>query len=168
LALQPLCWTLLLPALLQCMPAQGVLELLQAHLSTAAGSVTGLAQMCDVVAALDASGCGVQAAGMVRSGGAWCFCMCVDFSWQLQQLSYVGDTLLVAVREDEVRIQVVLLPLQVSQSLAASLAAGDTRGTLAVLLLAGHLLRRGAWGKGQYLGMLQQAGTTLQEGHAGR
>lgn len=66
LALQPLCWTLLLPALLQCMPAQGVLELLQAHLSTAAGSVTGLAQMCDVVAALEASGCSVQAAGMVR------------------------------------------------------------------------------------------------------
>lgn len=60
-----------------------------------------------------------------------------------------------------------MLPLQVSQSLAASLAAADTRSTLSVLLLAGHLLGRGAWGKGQYLAMLQQAGTTLQEGHAG-
>jgi hypothetical protein len=56
---------------------------------------------------------------------------------------------------------------QVSQSLAASLSAGDVRRCLAVLLLAGQLLTRGTWRKGCYLAMLQQARSAWQEGHAG-
>jgi hypothetical protein len=56
LAAEPLCWADIMPAALQCMPAQVMLEVVQENLSTAAGSVTGLSRLCDVMTALQACG----------------------------------------------------------------------------------------------------------------
>lgn len=56
----------MVPAVLQCMPLQAVLGLLQDSISTAAGSVTGVLQMCDAVVALGACGFSEAAADMVR------------------------------------------------------------------------------------------------------
>jgi hypothetical protein len=47
------------------MPAQAVLAMLQDTLSTAAGSVTGLARLCDIVMAVEACGHAEAVLGMV-------------------------------------------------------------------------------------------------------
>lgn len=71
-ALQPLCWTLLVPSVLQCMPLHDVLRQLQDSLSTAAGSVNGLAQMCEMVAAVSLCGCGAEASEAVSCAAPAC------------------------------------------------------------------------------------------------
>ena len=74
---------LIIPAALQCMQWDGVLEvvLTSEALVTAAGSVTGLACMCEMLAALAAAGCTyavVEAVRALQSGWA-----CVSCLWSL-------------------------------------------------------------------------------------
>lgn len=64
LAVQHLSWALVAGIL----PLQDVLSTLQGHLAAAAGSVTGISQMCDILAALGSGGHTHQVTGMVRYG----------------------------------------------------------------------------------------------------
>lgn len=91
--------------------------------------------------------------------------VCEYTSWHLP-CQLLPGACAVAVLSSSLVAAHVLLLVQVSQSLAASLSAADLRSCLAVLLLAGQLLSRGIWPKGRYL-TLQQAGSAWQEGHAG-
>jgi hypothetical protein len=59
------------------------------------------------------------------------------------------------------------LVLQLTHSLAAALQGGNTRSTLAHLLVAGHMLAISAWSPAEYAAVLQQAGAACQEGHTG-
>lgn len=62
LAVQPISWTLVATIL----PLRNVLSTLQDHIAAASGSVAGISQMCDILAALCSCAHTAQVTGMVR------------------------------------------------------------------------------------------------------
>lgn len=160
LALQPLCWALLMPPVLQCMRLQSVLDMLRDNLALAAGSVTGIMGMCDMLAALQTCGHADRVAAMVRQQQWLLSCCCAS-------TPHTPVTPLILKRGCFVSVVLFWLS-QLSDSLASALTAGDAHSSLVPLLLAAHLLMRGDWDKRRYQALLQAAAMAcLGSSHAG-